>query len=33
MDESTKEADRAQLAIFVRCGNSIIHEPKDFFCI
>ena len=34
MDESTDEAGRAQLTIFVRYVNSIIHEPKEgFICI
>ena len=33
-DESTNEAGRGQLAIFVRNVNSIIHEPKEeFVCI
>ena len=33
-DESTGEAGRAQLAIFVCYVDSIIHEPKEeFVCI
>ena len=33
-DKSTDEAGRAQLAIFVRYVDSIIHEPKEeFVCI
>ena len=33
-DESTNEAGKAQLAIFVHYVDSIIHEPKEeFVCI